>query len=232
MGEERIPTGVPGLDQLVAGGLPRGHVVAAIGSFGTGKTTLGLQFIAEGIRRGEKCMMVSLEEDQDSLTRSAAAYGWDLKAAGKDLYVAQLEPADMAASVNRLKSDLPSKIQAFGARRLVLDSVSLFAMLFDEPAKQRQALFQLARTVKQSGVTALFTAEAGDSPGRSRDGLVEYVADGVIALRAFDSESQPGASKLGVQVLKMRRSEHERTAVPYEITTKGIVVHPESRLML
>jgi KaiC domain protein len=232
MGEERVTTGVPGLDQLMAGGLPRGHVVAAIGSFGTGKTTFALQFIAEGIRRGEKCMFISLEEDQDSLVRSAAAYGWDLKSAGKELYVAQLEPADMAASVNRLKSDLPSKIQAFGARRLVLDSVSLFAMLFEDEGKQRQALFQLARTVKQSGVTALFTAEAGESPGRSRDGLVEYVADGVISLRAFESESQPGDLRLGLQVLKMRRSEHERAAVPYEITAKGLVAHPESRLML
>src|SRR2546428_13187983 len=73
-----VLTGIDGLDELLGGGVPRGHTVTVLGSFGTGKTTFGIQFIVQGLINHEKGIFISLEEDPDSIVASAAGFGGDL----------------------------------------------------------------------------------------------------------------------------------------------------------
>jgi len=229
---EKISTGVKGLDEMLRGGFPRGHLVAVIGSFGTGKTTLATQFIVQGLTHGEKGILISLEEDESSIIRSALEFGWDLQkyVDSKSLYIIQLSPEEIKDSVQKVRNDLPLKIQQFGAARLVLDSVSLFTMLFETPAEQRGSLFQLTRSIKASGTTSIFTAESSPGVKGSRDGLVEYVADGVIFLKLLEDEKN-GTVQPVIQILKMRRSDHMRQMRPYTITSSGITVHPETNII-
>ena len=113
-----------------------------------------------------------------------------------------------------------------GASRLVLDSVSLLTMLFQREEEKRDTLFHLAKLVKDSGATALFTAEVkGEAPHVSRDGLAEYTADGVILLRYQEVGSDV---HLLLRVVKMRRTAHIRRAKPYTIGANGITVHVEA----
>jgi KaiC domain protein len=224
--EQYVLTGIDGLDQMLGRGVPAGHILTVMGSFGTGKTTFALQFLMQGLINGEKAIFISLEEDVESVVASAASYGWDLRPYLKDkkLHIVKLEPADAKSTVTRLRSELPDFIKRSGATRLAIDSISLLNMLFTDDGERRARLFALCKQLRSTGATCLFTAEVkDDNPRSSRDGLVEYVSDGVIGLRFNEREN--GDVQLVIQVIKMRRLKHPRAIKPYSITDQGIEVH-------
>jgi KaiC domain protein len=223
----RVKTGVPGLDEMLQGGFPENHIVVLMGSFGTGKTTFGLQYLVEGLKNGEPCIFISLEEDKESVTKNAASFGWDLSGAieSKKLGLFKLEPSDAKTTVTRIKSDLPKFVKSFGAKRVVIDSVSLLNMMFSDDTERRSNLFNLCQLLRSTGATSLLTAEVKDeNPRSSRDGLAEYTADGVLLLQSEENK-EGGEVQLTVRILKMRRIAHSRRVKPYSITDKGIVVH-------
>ncbi|MHC1709772.1 MAG: KaiC domain-containing protein [Methanomassiliicoccales archaeon] len=227
MGIEKVKTGLDGLDEMLFGGIPKGSTVVVMGSFGTGKTTFGLQFLNQGLAEGEKGIYISLEEDRESILADAEAHGWDLrgKLNEKQLEIVKLEPNDAKVTIQRIKSELPEFIKKFGASRIVIDSVSLLNMLFDSDHDRRTNLFNLSQMVKKTGATLLMTAEVkDDNPFASRDGLIEYVADGVISLRYLEMQSR-NELMLSLRIIKMRRTEHSRKITPYSITNKGLEVH-------
>jgi len=227
MASNRVKTGISGLDEMLQGGLPENHIVLVMGSFGTGKTTLGLQFLVEGLRQAEPCIFISLEEDKDSIMKNAATFGWDLTPAleAKKLGIFKLEPSDAKTTIMRIKSDLPKFIKSFGAKRVVLDSVSLLNMMFSDENERRSNLFNMCQLLRTTGATSLLTAEVkDDNPRSSRDGLAEYTADGVLLLQS-DENKEGGEVQLTIRIMKMRRTAHSRRVKPYSITDKGIVVH-------
>jgi KaiC domain protein len=227
MASNRVKTGISGLDEMLQGGLPENHIVLVMGSFGTGKTTLGLQFLVEGLRQAEPCIFISLEEDKDSIMKNAATFGWDLTPAleAKKLGVFKLEPSDAKTTIMRIKSELPKFIKSFGAKRVVLDSVSLLNMMFSDENERRSNLFNLCQLLRTTGATSVLTAEVkDDNPRSSRDGLAEYTADGVLLLQS-DENKEGGEVQLTIRIMKMRRTAHSRRVKPYSITDKGIVVH-------
>ena len=224
---DRIRTGIDGLDEMLEGGLPKGHAVAVMGSFGTGKTTFALQYIQQGLKDGEKGIFISLEEDQESMLANARSFGWELQPYidQKKLTVVKLEPTDAKTTITRIKSELPEFIKSFGATRIVIDSVSLLNLLFDTDHDKRSNLFALIQMIKRTGATCIMTAEVNDdNPNASRDGLAEYTADGVIALR-YEESKEKAEVQLTVRVMKMRRTTHSRRVKPYTISNKGIQVH-------
>ena len=99
-------------------------------------------------------------------------------------------------------------------------------MMFPEEMERRTRIFALSQQIKSTGATAVFTAETKDgNPLSSRDGLVEYIADGVVVLRVREKES--GDVQLTMQVMKMRRMKHSRAIKPYTIDEDGINVHAD-----
>ena len=227
MGIEKVKTGIEGLDEMLFGGIPIGSTVVVMGSFGTGKTTFGLQFLSQGLAEGEKGIYISLEEDRESILADAEAHGWDLRSKlnEKQLEIVKLEPNDAKVTIQRIKSELPDFIKKFGASRIVIDSVSLLNLLFDTDHDRRTNLFNLSQMVKRTGATLIMTAEVkDDNPFASRDGLIEYVADGVISLRYLEMQSR-NELMLSLRIIKMRRTEHSRKITPYSITNKGLEVH-------
>lgn len=226
-----LRTGVAGLDEMLGGGIPRGHTVALLGPFGTGKTTFGLQFLCEGLKGGEKGLFISLEEEPASIVETGEAFGWPLAKARADktLTIVKLEPADARATVSRVKGELPDALRSLGARRLVVDSVSLLNMMAGDDAERRAQLFSLCRQIREAGATALLVAEAREgNPRASRDGLVEYVSDGVISLQFNMKDNRE--DRLMIQVVKMRRQRHSRVVRPYAIGERGITVLSEAEV--
>ena len=227
MSVKRVKTGVTGLDEMLQGGVPEGHIVVLMGSFGTGKTTMGLQFLMEGLKEDDPCIFISLEEDKDSVICNASSFGWDLSGAisKKKLGLFKLEPSDAKTTITRIKSDLPKFVKSFGAKRVVVDSVSLLNMMFANESERRANLFNLCQLLRSTGATSLLTAEVKDeNPRSSRDGLAEYTADGVILLQS-DEKGSSGEVQLTVRILKMRRTAHSRRVKPYSIEDSGVVVH-------
>ncbi|MBI5001220.1 MAG: KaiC domain-containing protein [Euryarchaeota archaeon] len=229
---DRVGTGIAGLDQMLEGGVPAGHIVAVIGSCGTGKTTLALQYLAAGLKQGEKGIFISLEEDEAAIMQTSKSYGWDIEPqiASKNMAVFKIEPSEAKVALARIKTDLPNLIKSMGAKRLVLDSVSLLNMLSTDEAEKRSILFALCQQIKGAGATALLTAEARpENPTASRDGLVEYVADGVIVL-SYVVPGSGGDVQLSIRVMKMRRTKHSRAIKPYNLTSSGMEVLSASQV--
>jgi KaiC domain protein len=227
-----LTTGITGLDELLHGGFPEKHMVVIFGGMGTGKSTIALQFIMSGLINGEKAVYMSLEEHEAEIVQSAKGFGWDLQQYidNNMLILIRLDPNDIKSTLTRIKTEMPKLIRSFGASRLVIDSITLFEMMFADEAERRLNLFEIFALLKDTGVTALVTSEAArDDIYSTRYGLVEYVADGVIMLR-YVRPDELREVKLAVEIVKMRRHNHSRSIKPYDIAYNGIVVHSESEV--
>ncbi|MFB6134661.1 MAG: KaiC domain-containing protein [Halanaeroarchaeum sp.] len=228
----RIDFGVEGLDDMVHGGVPERSLIVSIGGAGTGKTTFGLQFLAEALESGERAVFITLEESHDRIVQSAEEKGWGFEQyeADGDLAIIDLDPIEMANSLSSIRSELPRLIEGFGASRLVLDSVSLLEMMYDEQAVRRTEIYDFTRSLKKAGVTTLLTSEAdAENPYASRYGIIEYLTDAVVVLRYVRPENFR-ETRLAVEIQKIRDANHSRETKPYEITDSGISVYQQANI--
>jgi len=227
----RIDIGIDGLDRMIQGGIPRRHLIVSIGSAGTGKTTFGLQFLHHGLENGENCVFITLEQSHGAImdTANDREWGFDEYEANDQLAVIDLDPVEMANSLDNIRGELPGLIEDFDADRLVLDSVSLLEMMYDNPAKRRTEVFDFTRSLKNAGVTTMLTSEASeDNPYASRHGIIEYLTDAVFVLQYVRSETRE--TRLAVEIQKIRNANHSRETKPYEITMDGISVYQQANI--
>src|SRR5256886_4901354 len=156
-----VLTGIDGLDEMLGRGVPAGHIITVLGSFGTGKTTFALQFLMQGLINGEKAVFISLEEDVDSVVANAASFGWDLKRYLKEkkLHIVKLEPVDAKTTVTRIRSELPDFIKRSGASRVAIDSISLLNMLFANDTERREKPFAPFQQLTSTPAPFVFTPE-------------------------------------------------------------------------
>jgi KaiC domain protein len=227
----RIDVGIEGLDRMIQGGIPRRHLIVSIGSAGTGKTTFGLQFLHHGLETGENCVFITLEQSHAAIMDTANDRDWqfDKYERNDQLAVIDLDPVEMANSLDNIRGELPGLIEDFDADRLVLDSVSLLEMMYDDPAKRRTEVFDFTRSLKAAGVTTMLTSEASeDNPYASRYGVIEYLTDAVFVLQYVRSETRE--TRLAVEIQKIRNANHSRETKPYEITMDGISVYQQANI--
>jgi len=227
----RVDLGVGGLDRMIQGGVPERSLMAVMGAAGTGKTTFGLQFLNHGVENGDRGVYITLEESESAVEEAAVEKGWpfDEYADDGDLAIVDLDPIEMANSLTAIRGDLPRLVEEFGADRLVLDSVSLLEMMYDEQAKRRTEVFDFAKSLKDAGVTTMLTSEASDrDPYTSKHGIIEYLTDAVFVLQYVRSEAQE--TRLSVEIQKIRNANHSRETKPYEITDEGISVYEQANI--
>ncbi|MFC5367963.1 KaiC domain-containing protein [Salinirubrum litoreum] len=229
---DRIEVGIEGLDEMILGGVPERSLMVVIGSAGTGKTTFGLQFLREALLNDEKAVYISLEESREQILSTAEDKGWSFRQYAEEerLAVVDLDPIEMANSLSSIRNDLPRLIDDFGADRLVLDSVSLLEMMYDNTAARRSEVFDFTRSLKQAGVTTMLTSEANeDNAYASRHGIVEYLTDAVFILQ-YVRPSDFRETRLAVEIQKIRDANHSRETKPYEITNDGISVYRQANI--
>jgi circadian clock protein KaiC len=227
----RIDLGIEGLDQMIQGGVPQRHLIVTIGSAGTGKTTFGLQFLHHGLQNGEQCVFMTLEQSYEDIMDTAHERGWDFDSyeAEGQLAVIDLDPVEMANSLDNIRGELPGLVEQFDADRLVLDSVSLLEMMYEDQSKRRTEVFDFTRSLKKAGVTIFLTSEASeDNPYASRHGIIEYLTDAVFILQYVRAETRE--ARLAVEILKIRNANHSRETKPYEITMDGISVYQQANI--
>jgi KaiC domain protein len=229
---DRFDVGIDGLDQMILGGVPRRSLMVAIGSAGTGKTTFGLQFLHHGLQQGEDAVYITLEESYDRIVSTANEKGWGFgEYADEDrLAVIDIDPIEMANSLDSIQNDLPNLIEDFGADRLVLDSVSLLEMMYESAPKRRSQVFGFARSLKEAGITILLTSEADRNHAyASRFGIVEYLADAVFVLQ-YVRPSDFRETRLAIEIQKIRDANHSRETKPYDLTDEGISVYRQANI--
>ncbi len=222
---DRVKTGVAGLDEMLSGGLIRGSVALVRGAPGTGKTTLGMQFLYNGITQHEEPgILITFEEFPFSLHRDAEALGWDLRQLEKadKLRVIFTSPRIFLASLQSPDSPLNQTIREWGVERIVLDSVTHFERIARHPQELRETYNMVINGLKREGITTILTSEDSSARlGQREKGNLSFVVDTILMLRYVEIES---AMQRAMVVLKMRGSSHAKEIRRFEITPGGIVV--------
>lgn len=228
----RVKTGIPGLDELMGGGLPRGSCTLLSGKCGTGKTILSMQYVVKGIAEyGEPGVFVTFEREPDDLYEDMRVFGWHLKVLeNQGNLVLMGGPLDeitkfgkrVGAKGEDLIAEIIGVVREMGAERLALDGLGQFSMMFPDTSAFRSGLARLQRELNKLGCTSILTSEIEEGKeGLSRLYVEEYVTDGVIVLY----HERDGLTRTrALEVRKMRGTSHSDHLSFFEIGGGGIRV--------
>ena len=218
---ERLPSGTPGLDELIGGGLLKRSITLVSGSAGIGKSILGMQFLIAGAKRREYGIYVTVEEGEKQILNTADALGLPLREAVKRRMVEIVYLSRERVRGAQFPAILSSKITEGKARRLVLDSATHIVAGLDGNDELRQLLYKLAVRFKALDVTSIFTMEskAMFSTESVTDRDFSPIADNLIMLRYVAMEN---TVKPSLTVVKTRGSEHTRDVHLFEIGKGGM----------
>ncbi|MGD0106515.1 MAG: circadian clock protein KaiC [Rhodopila sp.] len=229
----KTPTGIPGLDEVLLGGLPTGRPTLICGYAGCGKTLLGMTFLVNGATMfDEPGVFVSFEETSRDLAENVTSLGFDVPEliAAKKLAIdhVRIDRNEIEENgeydLEGLFIRLGYAVDQIGAKRVVLDTLeALFSGLGDE-AVLRAELRRLFGWLKDRGLTAIITAERGKDT-LTRNGLEEYVSDCVILL---DNRVQDQITTRRLRIVKFRGSAHGTNEYPFLLDQQGITVVPLS----
>ncbi len=239
---KRVKTGIPGMDEILNGGIPERNVVLLSGGPGTGKTIFGQQFLYHGLQNGEPGVLVALEEHPAQIKVNMGQFGWDVRPyeeqgvfaivdaftggigeyAKRERYVVR-DPTDVRMLVDVLRD----AVRDLRAERVVIDSVT--SLYLTKPVVARSTVMQLKRVLSGLGCTSILVSQVSVTERGFGGPGVEHAADGIIRL---DLDEYNGELYRSLIVWKMRGTAHSMRRHPFEITDRGIVVHPERVLRI
>ncbi|MEM2902595.1 MAG: ATPase domain-containing protein [Candidatus Bathyarchaeia archaeon] len=237
----KTPLGVPGLDEMLGGGIPTGRVVLILGGPGTGKTVMCTQFLVTGLKMGEPGVFVSLDESKSHYYSEMEKFGWNLQGYEDKKMFAFLDatpirhiPGELKVgklTIGRKEFSLLSLIEAINAavreidaKRLVIDPVTALVFQYPDLVQRRTAMLDLMEALVATGATTLLSTELRTMGVERGVQVEEYLAHGVIVLQTLR------IARAFVRVLhveKMRETDADNQPRPYRITPKGIEVFPK-----
>jgi len=218
-GKQRVSMGVPGLDEMLGGGLPAGYSLLVVGPSGSGKTILATEFLAEGARRGEPGVIAAFEKSPSQLLNN------QLQALIQAGQVGVIDTRSLDLSIDETLHDLIDMINRMQAKRVVIDSLSGFELALAPEFSEdfRGSLYRLIAELTGMGVTVLMTSELEDrytdlrfSPFGSA-----FLADAIIVQRYVEIAGQ---FKRVLSVIKVRGSQHSKDIRLFDITDEGIII--------
>jgi KaiC/GvpD/RAD55 family RecA-like ATPase len=247
---EWVKIGIPGFNDLLEEGIPKGTNILIAGGPGTGKTVFCLQALYNAAREGHDCLYITFEEVPWRLRRHMEKFGWDFKEVegkanfihlkvggtkGASLLIRMLDPFRITRSVEGLVEKAAGRlsIEMRGIPELIpanmtpyfiaLDSLSALESAFiKRPEGYRIYVEQIFRLFEKVGATTFLITETEEAPVRySRTGIEEFLADGVIVL--YNTKVR-GQRVQAIEILKLRGAKHERRIVPLQITSNGMKV--------
>jgi circadian clock protein KaiC len=221
---KRVRTGVTGLDEMLYGGFLEGSAVLVQGATGTGKTTLGLQFLYTGIvEEREPGLLITFEEFPSALLRDAQQHGWDLRALEEShkLRILFTSPGILLSSLQSPDSTLNQTILRWGIRRVVVDSVDHFRRIAQDPVSLREVYANVLNALKREQITSLLTREVSGARLQSQQDKLAYVVDAILMMQYVEVNS---AIERALLILKTRGSAHAQGIHRYEIKPGGMVV--------
>jgi circadian clock protein KaiC len=216
----RIDSGIPGLDDLMNGGISSGEATIILGPSGAGKTIFGLRFVTEGIRRGERCLYVTFQDTADQLLKMADGFGWDLATAraGGQLVVhhVPLGELDLDMLTSRIRSDLAERT----IDRVVIDSLAELVSSARETERFLAYARSLTGLIRAAGASLVITSETATLGPTSEPagGGVTFLFHNLIQLRYVELVSATGRA---LNIVKMRNSNHAKNLYQFEIGEQG-----------
>jgi KaiC/GvpD/RAD55 family RecA-like ATPase len=248
---ERASSGVKGLDDILEGGFPKARTILIVGSPGSGKTILTIQFLRAGALNGERSIYVTFDERPEQVKENMAAFGWDLdrlETEGKIMFVdatpfRKVKTAATSEREGRAGLLAPDALPEITLRalvetvrrlaeeedvtRLAVDPITSLSVRYQSPVKRRRAMLMLFDALSSTGATCLVTSELRTSMLTRRFQLEEYLSQGVVLMRTGIHE---GNVVRAVQVEKMRGIPHDTQLRPYTISQNGIEVFAKDKV--
>ena len=231
----RIRTGIPGLDELITGGIPRDSTIAVVGSPGAGKTIFGLQFLYNGASLfQEPGIYISFEEEPENIMETASLFGWDYRKLAKQgkLQVLFKDPYEIKSFASAMGGQIYATIRESKARRIVIDSITYFSLAQENQFKLRKEISELRKRLKAMDVTTLLVSEVPENAPQATvtgDHLSaeEFAVDGVVRLHNLLVR---GTRQRAIEILKLRKTSHDTFLHPFSITDNGIIVYPKEQV--
>lgn len=224
----RVSTGVPGLDEIVNGGYFLGSTTVVAGISGVGKSVMGLQFMAEGIRRGERSLMLSLDEQVPQILRNAASVGIDLEA-GMNSGLAHVEyepPQEIQVDVHF--HHIEELVQEFKPKRVLIDSLSTYGYTLGPGGRIFRDFFHaLVALMKENQIAAVYNHENPEMLGMKSmmgDFAMSSLVDNIVLMNWIELGDE---FRLGLTIAKMRANPVERVTHECEVVNgAGMTVLP------
>lgn len=228
--QARASTGIAGLDNVLGGGLPTDHLYLVEGEPGAGKTTLGIQFLLEGVAQGQTGLYVTLSETADELRTVAASHGWgldglsifELVAAdglGPDAEQSILHPSEV--ELGETTRGVMAEVTRLQPKRVVFDSLSEMRLLAQDPLRYRRQILALKHFFSRCHCTVLLL---DDKSSKAGDLQLHSIAHGVLSLE--QTVGDYGENKRYMRVVKMRGVKFRGGDHDFRLDTGGIAVFP------
>jgi circadian clock protein KaiC len=218
----RVAGGMPDLDEMIGGGIPAADSTALLGPSGSGKTIAALQFIAQGLEAGERCLYVSFQEDADQLVKKAASFGRDLAGPRESGRLAIYHVPQGNLDIDVLGAAVRAQTADGSIRRVAIDSLAELAFAARESERFPAYARTLVGFMRAAGATSLITSEIATlGPLAAPLGGLSFLFHNVVLLRYIEMDSE---IRRAVNILKMRDSDHEKGLRRYEIDGNGFRV--------
>lgn len=221
-----IKTGIPGLDELLGGGLEEKSITTVLGGPGSGKSTLVLQYLYMGAKLYKQAgMFISFEETKEDIYVHSLNYGWDFeKLEDENMFtLLTYKPYEIKKLFERGGSMLRDVVASIDAKRIGIDSITSYAYLFENIYEAREGLVTMFDNFKKWGCTSMITYEKNPTEYKHFDVGLEYMVDGLIYL--YYRRQKKGRVR-AIEIVKMRGMPHAEDIYTFEIKpNKGIVIH-------
>ncbi len=227
---ELIKTGIPGFDDILGGGIPRGSIFTLSGPSGSGKSTFGMQFLVQGItKQKEPGLYISIEETKQSMHQNMSGYSWDLEKLEKNRQLVFLDYPiyEVDQFLNQYGAILEI-INTMSIKRVVVDSIMPIAIHFNNDEERKKGFLKLIDNVRKWGATTMIISE--DTPATTQDVLpdtkygIESFSDGWIQIYYVYSPKDKERTR-AIEVIKFKSLAHSSRIYPTEIMNNGFIVH-------
>ena len=220
--QKKVSSGIPKFDALIEGGFEKNSANVVVGGSGSGKTILATQFLIEGMKQGEKCLYVTFEEKKEQFYKNMLEFGWNLEEYEKKKLFTFLEytPVKVKAMLDEGGGAIETAIIRQGITRIVIDSITSFALLFEKELEKREAALMLFNMISEWHCTSLLTLEEDplntkETPSKT----IEFESDSIILIYFTQ---QKGERKRYIEILKMRGVKHSKNIYEFEIGSHGV----------
>lgn len=221
---KRVPTGIPNFDHLIMGGFENKSVNLVVGGSGSAKSIFATQFIINGMKTGDKCLYVTFEENKEEFYSNMLEFGWDLtKYERRGLFTfLEYTPLKVKMMLEEGGGDIESIILKEKITRIVIDSITSFALLFEDELSKREAAMTLFNMIRRWNCTSLLTLEEEPlSKEKTGSKSLEFEVDSIILLYFVRNKNK---RERYIEILKMRGTAHSRNIYRFDVNENGVLI--------
>ncbi|MBX4196281.1 hypothetical protein KW805_01710 [Candidatus Pacearchaeota archaeon] len=219
----RVPTYIPNFDVLVQGGFEKNSTNLVVGGSGNGKSIFATQFLIGGMNKGEKALYVTFEEKKDQFYANMKEFGWDLVEYEKKELFTFLEytPGKVQTMLEEGGGAIESIILKKKISRVVIDSITSFALLFEDELSKREAALSLFNMIHKWNCTSVLTLEEDPKAGKLGPQTLQFESDSIVILYYQLNRRE---RERYLEILKMRGTKHSKKIYKFGIDKRGIVI--------